>query len=80
MFVGTTRKEDRSLMNVPFVMAETHKALEAEFLALCNAEGCVGVKGYRTVGGFRASIYNAMTKEGINKLVSLMQDFEKKKG
>ncbi len=80
LFVGTSRKEDRSLMNVPFVMNDAYKSLESAFLDLCNSEGCMGVKGYRTVGGFRASIYNAMTKEGINKLVGLMQDFEKKNG
>lgn len=78
LFKGSVAKEDRSLMNVPFVMAEGYKELEASFLELCTNEGCVGVKGYRTVGGFRASIYNAMTVEGIEKLVSLMKAFEEK--
>ncbi len=80
LFVGTARKEDRSLMNVPFVMAPGYEALETEFLERCTNAGCMGVKGYRTVGGFRASIYNAMTKEGISKLVELMQAFENEKG
>ncbi|MGK0388118.1 MAG: phosphoserine aminotransferase, partial [Maribacter sp.] len=80
LFRGVVVKEDRSLMNAPFVMNDDYKELEAEFLNLCNSEGCVGVKGYRTVGGFRASIYNAMTIEGIEKLVSLMKGFEKKHG
>ncbi len=76
LFKGTAAKEDRSLMNVTFVMNDEYKALEPAFLELCTNEGCMGVKGYRTVGGFRASIYNAMSMEGINKLVSLMQQYE----
>ncbi len=79
LFVGTARKEDRSLMNVTFVMNKGYESLEAEFLNRCTEEGLVGVKGYRTVGGFRASIYNAMPKEGIEKLVALMKDFADKK-
>ncbi len=80
LFVGTARREDRSLMNVPFVMAKGYEELESEFLNICANKGCMGLKGYRTVGGFRASIYNAMTKEGISTLVELMQDFARKKG
>lgn len=76
MFVGTAAQEDRSLMNVTFL--GTHPELDKEFLADCAEAGCVGVKGYRTVGGFRASIYNAMPKESIEVLVSVMQAFAKK--
>lgn len=76
MFVGTAAKEDRSLMNVTFL--GTHPELDKEFLADCAAANCVGVKGYRTVGGFRASIYNAMPKESIQVLVDTMQAFAKK--
>ncbi len=79
LFVGTSRKEDRSLMNVPFVMAKGYEALEAEFLDICANEGIMGLKGYRTVGGFRASIYNAMPIEGIEKLVGLMKSFAVRK-
>ncbi|PHN00886.1 3-phosphoserine/phosphohydroxythreonine transaminase [Flavilitoribacter nigricans] len=76
MFAGTvTQKEDRSLMNVTFVMADEYKELEGQFLEACKAAGCMSVKGHRSVGGFRASIYNAMPKEGIETLVKVMQDF-----
>lgn len=78
LFKGTAAKEDRSLMNVTFVMTEGNEGLEAEFLKICADAGCMGVKGYRTVGGFRASIYNAMSKEGIEVLVGLMKDFAEK--
>lgn len=78
MFTGTvTQKEDRSLMNVTFVMADGYKEREADFLAACAAAGCMSVKGHRSVGGFRASIYNAMPKEGVETLVKVMQDFRK---
>ena len=59
LFVGTAVKEDRSLMNVCFVMAPGHEALESEFMAFAKEKGMVGIKGHRSVGGFRASIYNA---------------------
>lgn len=78
LFVGTAVKEDRSLMNATFVMAPGKEALEANFLASCKAAGCVGVKGHRSVGGFRASIYNALPKESVQVLVEVMRDFAEK--
>jgi phosphoserine aminotransferase len=78
LFHGTTAIEDRSLMNVCFLLNKTE--LENTFLNMCTEAGCVGVKGHRSVGGFRASIYNAMEKEGVETLVSVMQDLEKKYG
>lgn len=77
MFVGTAAKEDRSLMNVCFVMAEEYKDKEADFMALAKERNMVGIKGHRSVGGFRASIYNAMPKESVQALVDCMQEFEK---
>ena len=74
LFKGTVRKEDRSLMNVPFVIGD--KDLEAQFVKEAEAEGLVSLKGHRTVGGMRASIYNAMPYEGVEKLVAFMKDFE----
>jgi phosphoserine aminotransferase len=68
----------RSLMNVPFVMADSN--LDAEFLTGAAEAGLVQLKGHRSVGGMRASIYNAMPEEGVNALVSFMQDFQKQKG
>lgn len=76
MFRGTANKEDRSLMNICFVMADEHKELEAEFLAFAQSKGMQGVKGHRSVGGFRASCYNAMPVEGVKALVACMQEFE----
>lgn len=76
LFKGTVvNKKDRSLMNVTFVMAEGYQELEGAFLAACKAAGCMSVKGHRSVGGFRASIYNAMPKEGIEALVGVMREF-----
>lgn len=77
MFVGAAAKEDRSLMNVCFVMAEEHKDKEEAFMTLAKERGMVGIKGHRSVGGFRASIYNACPKESIQALVDCMQEFEK---
>lgn len=77
MFVGTAAKEDRSLMNVCFVMADEYKEKEADFMALAKERNMVGIKGHRSVGGFRASIYNAMPKESVQALVDCMQEFEK---
>ncbi|MGI6320373.1 MAG: 3-phosphoserine/phosphohydroxythreonine transaminase [Bacteroidales bacterium] len=77
MFVGTAAKEDRSLMNVCFVMADEYKDKEADFMALAKERNMVGIKGHRSVGGFRASIYNAMPKESVQALVDCMQEFEK---
>ena len=74
MFKGTVRKEDRSLMNVPFVTGD--KELDAKFVKEAEAAGFVNLKGHRTVGGMRASIYNAMPKEGVEKLVDFMKKFE----
>lgn len=79
LFRGTVEKADRSLMNVTFVMAKGQEALEAEFLKETKANGLVGLKGHRSVGGFRASIYNAMPKKGVQALVDLMQDFARRK-
>lgn len=76
LFKGTVRKEDRSLMNVPFVTGD--KELDAEFIKAAEAAGFVNLKGHRTVGGMRASIYNAMPIEGVEKLVAFMKDFEAK--
>ena len=74
LFKGTVRKEDRSLMNVPFVTGD--KDLDAKFVAEAKAAGLENLKGHRTVGGMRASIYNAMPKEGVEKLVAFMKKFE----
>jgi phosphoserine aminotransferase len=80
LFRGTvTDRTDRSLMNVCFVMEEKYASLEKEFLRFCEARGLEGLKGHRSVGGFRASIYNAMPKKGVEALVAAMQDFEKQK-
>ena len=76
MFKGTVEKKDRSLMNVPFITGD--KELDAKFVAESKAAGFENLKGHRTVGGMRASIYNAMPKEGVEKLVEFMDDFEKK--
>ena len=77
MFVGTAAKEDRSLMNVCFVMAPGKEALQDEFMAYAKSQGMVGIKGHRSVGGFRASLYNACTVEDVEALVKCMQEFEK---
>lgn len=71
-------KDDRSVMNVCFVMEEGKEELEKEFLDFAGAKGCVGLKGHRSVGGFRASIYNAMPKESVQALIDAMAEFEAK--
>jgi phosphoserine aminotransferase len=71
-----TDPEDRSLMNVVFVLKPEYKELEEKFLELAKSRGLVGIKGHRSVGGFRASIYNAMAVEGVNALVDAMKEFE----
>jgi len=71
--------EDRSRMNVTFVMAPGYEALEKEFNDFATAKGMIGIKGHRSVGGFRASIYNAMPKESVEALVDTMKEFEKMK-
>jgi phosphoserine aminotransferase len=76
MFEGTTHIEDRSLMNVTFKMKNTEK--ETAFLEACANADCVGLKGHRSVGGFRASIYNAMPIESVQVLVDVMKDFANK--
>ena len=74
LFQGTVRKEDRSLMNVPFVTGDA--GLDAKFVREAEASGLVNLKGHRSVGGMRASIYNAMPKEGVEALVTFMKKFE----
>ena len=78
MFHGTVEKKDRSLMNVPFVTGD--KELDAKFVKEAEAAGFVNLKGHRSVGGMRASIYNAMPIEGVKKLVAFMEAFEKNNG
>lgn len=77
MFRGTAKEEDRSVMNLCFVMSDEYKELEADFLKFATDCGMVGVKGHRSVGGFRASCYNAMSVEGVKALVDCMQKFER---
>ena len=74
LFKGTVRKEDRSLMNVPFVTGDAE--LDAEFVKESKAAGLENLKGHRSVGGMRASIYNAMPKEGVEALVECLKKFE----
>lgn len=76
MFRGTARKDSRSIMNVCFVMEPQYKDLEAKFIEFAAQRGIVGIKGHRSVGGFRASLYNALPKESVKVLVEAMQDFE----
>jgi len=78
LFKGVAAKEDRSLMNVTFNLH--NEELAPAFLEACAAAGCVGVKGHRSVGGFRASIYNAMPIESVQVLVDVMKDFRNKVG
>ena len=77
LFTGTAAKEDRSIMNVCFVMAPGYENLQDEFMEYAKTCGMVGIKGHRSVGGFRASIYNPCTQEDAAALVKRMQDFEK---
>jgi phosphoserine aminotransferase len=76
LFEGTVRKEDRSWMNVVFVAKDMN--LEKPFLEECKKAGCVGLAGHRSVGGFRASMYNALEIESVNVLVEVMKEFELK--
>ncbi|MBQ7855488.1 MAG: 3-phosphoserine/phosphohydroxythreonine transaminase [Alistipes sp.] len=76
LFRPTVEKEDRSLMNICFVMTEGNEELAAEFLEFAKERGMVGIKGHRLVGGFRASCYNALPKESVEALVACMQEFE----
>ncbi|PLW92281.1 MAG: 3-phosphoserine/phosphohydroxythreonine transaminase [Marinilabiliales bacterium] len=77
MFVGTAEKDSRSLMNICFVMKEQYKDKEAAFIEYAKDRNISGIKGHRSVGGFRASTYNAMSKESIQYLVDVMHQFEK---
>jgi phosphoserine aminotransferase len=76
LFKGTVEKDSRSLMNIPFVTG--NEELDAKFVKEATAAGFVNLKGHRTVGGMRASIYNAMPIEGVEKLIAFMKDFEEK--
>lgn len=78
LFRGTCVPEDRSLMNVCFVMATGYEVFESEFLSFAFERGIVGIKGHRSTGGFRASLYNALPMESVFTLVQVMQEFEKK--
>ncbi len=80
LFKGTVKnKEDRSIMNICFVMNDEYKEFEKEFLNFATEKNMLGIKGHRSVGGFRASTYNALPKESIEALIEVMQDFEKMK-
>lgn len=76
LFHGTVETEDRSLMNICFVMNDEYKELEKPFFDFATSKGMVGIKGHRSVGGFRASCYNAQTIEGVEALVACMKEFE----
>lgn len=78
MFVGTAAAEDRSIMNVCFVMKPEYAELEKEFNEFAASQGMVGIKGHRSVGGFRASLYNALPMESVDALVACMKEFEAK--
>jgi len=77
MFVGTTEKESRSLMNICFVMKDQYKDKEDAFMEFAKQHGMVGIKGHRSVGGFRASTYNALPIESVQALIDCMNEFEK---
>ena len=76
LFRGTVAEEDRSVMNICFVMNDEYKELEKDFFDYATERGMVGIKGHRSVGGFRASCYNAMSIEGVQELVHCMKEFE----
>ncbi len=76
LFRGTVNEEDRSVMNICFVMNDEYAELEKPFFEFATSKGMVGIKGHRSVGGFRASCYNAQTIEGVNALVACMKEFE----
>ncbi|MCQ2289394.1 MAG: 3-phosphoserine/phosphohydroxythreonine transaminase [Muribaculaceae bacterium] len=78
MFVGTAAAEDRSVMNICFVMKPEYKELEKDFIDFASTKGIVGIKGHRSVGGFRASTYNALPLESVKVLVEAMKEFENK--
>lgn len=78
LFMNPVEKEDRSIMNAVFRLKD--ESLEAPFLKLCAQAGCSGVKGHRSVGGFRASMYNAMDLESVQVLASVMDEFAQQYG
>ena len=73
------RPADRSIMNVTFGMTPEYADLEGEFIDFCAQRGMVGIKGHRSVGGFRASLYNALPIESVEELIDCMHDFRKLK-
>lgn len=77
LFRTTAEKDSRSLMNICFVMEEAYQDREKDFLTFATSKGMTGIKGHRSVGGFRASVYNAMPKESVVALIDTMQEFEK---
>ena len=79
LFKGTAAVEDRSIMNVCFVMNDGYESLQDEFLSFAKARNMIGIKGHRSVGGFRASLYNACTQEDVEALVQCMRNFENEK-
>jgi phosphoserine aminotransferase len=74
-YVGHAQKDSRSLMNVSFNIKDKDANLEAKLVKLATENGMIGLKGHRSIGGLRASIYNAMTIEGVQALVELMEKF-----
>ncbi len=78
LFRGTVAEEDRSIMNVCFVMNPEYAELEKDFMEFATSKGMVGIKGHRSVGGFRASLYNALPKESVQALIDCMKEFEAK--
>ena len=78
LFVGTAKDEDRSYMNICWVMKPEYKELEDEFMSFAKGQGMVGIKGHRSVGGFRASCYNALPMESVDALIACMKEFEAK--
>jgi phosphoserine aminotransferase len=80
LFIPTiTNEQDRSIMNVCWVMNKDFTSLEKEFLEFATERGMVGIKGHRSVGGFRASIYNALPKDSVKAIIAVMQEFENRK-
>jgi phosphoserine aminotransferase len=77
IFVGTVEKESRSMMNICFVMKEQYKDKEDAFMEFAKGKGMIGIKGHRSVGGFRASCYNALPIESVQALIDCMNEFEK---
>ncbi len=78
LFRGTVAEEDRSIMNVCFVMNPDYAELEKDFFDYATSKGIVGIKGHRSVGGFRASLYNMLPKESVQVLIDTMKEFEAK--